>query len=447
MVFQTMRPGKKKIPNLKAFFAELEEALFAFQEHGDINALSNLVRLLKPYRDDLGEGLLLNSKPAWRMLENLYERLLPEGPFLDFFWTWRFLVGNLFSLLLADIPPAKLYHTVSTGYAGLFSARAHLETGRPAVVSEHGIYTNERRIEISMADWLYETPRAGFNVDTVTKDIRSLWVNAFQAYSLCCYEACAQIITLFGGNQKFQIADGANPERMRVIPNGIGWRNFDNITRAEGEPPTLALIGRVVPIKDIKTFLRACATVKEQVPDLRVLIMGPTDEDKEYFKECEQLISHLALFDTVEFTGRVRLTEYMNKVDVMVLTSISEGQPLVILEAGAAGVPSVTTDVGACREMIEGMPDEDPPLGMGGAVTAVANPAAIAQACIKLLRDPIWRKQCGEAIRQRVRAYYDLDQMKAAYDALYEELSAMPDAITAHHGQPQGGAPQSEEAA
>ena len=106
------------------------------------------------------------------------------------------------------------------------------------------------------------------------------------------------------------------------------------------------------------------------------------------------MVRHLSLEDTVEFTGKVKLTDYLGKVDVIALTSISEAQPLVILEAGAAGIPTVATNVGACREMILGREDESEALGPGGAVTPLASPAATARELTRLLTDSGFRRRC-----------------------------------------------------
>jgi glycosyltransferase involved in cell wall biosynthesis len=112
--------------------------------------------------------------------------------------------------------------------------------------------------------------------------------------------------------------------------------------------------------------------------------------------------------------------EYLPHLDVVVLTSISEAQPLVILEGGAAGIPCVATDVGACREMIYGGPTEDPPLGPAGEVTPLSNPTGTAQAVARLLADRDYWERASRAISERVRRYYD----RSALDRCYRELYA-----------------------
>jgi glycosyltransferase involved in cell wall biosynthesis len=180
-----------------------------------------------------------------------------------------------------------------------------------------------------------------------------------------------------------------------------------------------------VPIKDIKTFLRAAAILREYVPDVRVWILGPLDEDTDYVDECRQLAAHLDLESTVEFKGRVALKDYYPVIDVVVLTSVSEAQPLVILEGAALGVPSVATDVGACREMILGRSDEDPQLGAAGAVTPLANPAATADALRRLLTDGEAYRACSQAAQARVRRYYNKRDLDDAYRDIYGRHIAM----------------------
>lgn len=406
------------------FMTEIHTMLDRMLAHGQLEHLIRLNRLLAPVRQQIGRGVLQDSYIAWKLQLRTYQEMLPRHSFLDFFWSFRSLFGSLFGILLAPLPAARVYHTISTGYAGLMAARAGVETGRPVIITEHGIYTNERRIEISMASWLHDDDETEGqrNLDVDRKNLKNLWIQFFNIYARICYQSCARILTIHGGNQPFQIEDGADPELMSVIPNGIDCALYAGITLNDSpHPPTVGFIGRIVPIKDVKTFLRALSKLKAVLPDLQVLVMGPTEEDKEYYHECLTMTEYLGLQETVHYLGRVKIMDYLGKLDVIVLTSISEGQPLVILEAGAAGIPTVSTDVGACREMILGRADENPPLGPGGAVTPVSNPGAIAVELENLLRNKDWWRQCSLAIRERVRLYYNKHDLQAAYRAIYQE--------------------------
>ena len=185
-------------------------------------------------------------------------------------------------------------------------------------------------------------------------------------------------------------------------------------------PKALCLIGRVVPIKDIKTFIRSMVLVTKSLPEAQAWIAGPEDESPEYALECRDLAAQLGLSDKVKFLGFRNLTDLLPKVGLVVLSSISEALPLVILEGYAAGVPTVCTDVGSCRQLVQGLPGEDADLGAAGRVVRIADPQAMAQAALALLQDELlWQKASDAAIR-RVEKYYSQDLMFARYRALYE---------------------------
>lgn len=380
-------------------------------------------RLRRPSPPSFDE--LMGGVASWEVLAACCERIAPEASFEDFFWAWRNLCGGLFSVLKAPLPPAKAYHAISTGYAGLFAARATIETGRPSAITEHGIYTNERRIDIVMARWIRDTIQSGLSDTDRRKDLRDFWTRAFESYARISYAVAARITTLYGANQSMQRELGAAEEKLQVIPNGIDLERFDKIPRdSSARRPTAALIGRVVPIKDIEAFVRAAAIVRRRIPDVEILIMGPTDEDEAYFELCRRLVAELELEGNVVFTGKVNIVDYMSRIDVMALTSISEAQPLVLLEAGAARIPCVATDVGSCREIIEGAPDEDPPLGPAGRVAPVMDVEAIGTAIADLLADDALRAEYGDTLRRRVELYFTSEGSAAHYARLYRDLIA-----------------------
>jgi len=295
------------------------------------------------------------------------------------------------------------------------------------VLTEHGIYTNERRIELLMANWVADTVDKGHSLHDPRRDLRDMWIQAFEAYARTCYQACGDVVTLYEDNQRAQRVLGARTPQLSVIANGIDLGRFAGITAAaDDDTPTMALIGRVVPIKDVKSYITAAALLKKRIPNLRALVLGPTDEDPAYFTECQRLVRDLDLGGTVEFAGTVNILDYMSRIHVCVLTSLSESQPLVILEAGAASIPFVATNVGSCREIIEGRPDENPPIGPGGIVTDLVAPGQIADAVARLLLDPAWRRTCGEALKTRIGRTYTSAQAVAAYTQLYARLMAAP---------------------
>ncbi len=385
----------------------------------NLNDFRALVQALSGH-GKLGEDALINSEPAFNLISDMYLDGFEESSMLDYFWSWRALVGGLYSLINVPLPDARVYHAMSTGYAGMLLARAKVEKNRPCIITEHGIYTNERRIEIALADWLTETASKTLSIDRTKSNLRDFWIDTFTNYSRIAYEAADRIVTLFAGNAEAQLVDGAEPAKMRIIPNGVDIQRFGSIQRKAHERPTVALIGRVVPIKDIKSFLRALVSVREQLPDVRGYIVGPMDEDPAYVQECQALVEYFDLGQHVTFTGQVRIDEYLPEIDAIVISSISEAQPLVILEAGACGIPTVATDVGACREIIEGRSNEDPHLGHGGIVVPLGSPQSLATGLIRLLTDRDLYTRSSRTIAERIAVYYNKNDQVAAYKALYD---------------------------
>jgi polysaccharide biosynthesis protein PelF len=354
---------------------------------------------------------LLESTFAWELVEKSYMNKFPEGngpSFIDYFYSWRFTHYPLFKILTADLPRASVYHSLSTGYAGLAGVCSRLLYGKPFVLTEHGIYSHEREIDIYQADWIYNTDpdvQARKNISY----FKEWWIKIFHFIGKCAYEHADIITTLYDGNKARQIEFGAPSEKIEIIPNGINIQDFkiEHIPRLNGQK-TMALIGRVVPIKDIKTFIKAIKYVSNKVENLKVYIMGPKDEDEAYYTECLHLVNFLNLGDIVEFTGRVNIKEFLPKVDLLVLSSISEGQPMVLLEGFAGSIPAVTTDVGSCRQLIFGREDneKDRNIGAAGDVVPFGHPDLMGKAISKILNNDELREKMSESAYQRVKEFY-----------------------------------------
>jgi len=366
---------------------------------------------------------IMVSPQAWEIMLKIYNAEASDQSFIDYFWTWRFIYFPFFALLQTDIPPARLYHSVSTGYAGVLGAMSKLIYNRPFILTEHGLYTRERKIDISQADWIYSADAAEAKITERSDIFKEWWIRLFSFFSRLAYDRADNIFTLYDGNRAAQIAEGADPARCRVIPNGIRVKDFvkrDGIAAPDGVF-RIGFMGRVVPIKDLKTFLSACSIVRREIKDIEIYVMGPTEEDEDYYRECRLLAETQSLEEIIHFTGRINIHEYYPKMDVIVLTSISEGQPIVILEANASGVPVVATDVGACSELLNGRTRDDRLIGPSGLITPVSEPAATAAAILELARSPRAYKSMSNAGRKRVEQYYEMNDLISSYKTLYAE--------------------------
>jgi glycosyltransferase involved in cell wall biosynthesis len=363
---------------------------------------------------------LLASKEAFALIRTMYHEGFEDSSFLDYVTSWRTLVGGVLSIMVAKLPEAKVYHALQSGYAGLLAARAKMDTDRAMLLSEDATAVMAQQIALASQPWLEDVFTRALSIDTQRQSLRDMWLNFYENLSRIAYQSADYIVSVHEGIEHTPLMKDVDAQKVRVIPYGVDVERFASIQPKAHEQLTIAWIGRVVPTKDVKNYLRACALLREHLPDIRALVIGATDEDARYYAECLETVAYLGLESTVEFTGHVVVDDYLGEVDVLVLSSLYEVQPMVILEAGAAGIPCVVTDVGACRELIEGKTDEAPALGKGGEVVAILQPAALAQGVLALLSDRYHYADCSAVMRQRVAQYYSKQQHVQAYKTLYD---------------------------
>lgn len=413
------RPGNKK-----AFdeIAELHEQMRG-TEAMPAEAMMRAFRQLGAKHGVSHEDFLY-SEASWNYITEQYRERCTEPSFVDYFWAIRTMHAPLFVLteIANKLPNVKALHAISTGYAGLLGAMIRLQRKTPFILTEHGIYTKERKIDLAQATWIRDY---NDDVSNTLHDemgyIRGLWIKFFEQIGRMAYAQAQPIVSLYEGNRLRQIADGAPADKTQVITNGINLQRYEKVLQARepGIAPVLGLIGRVVPIKDIKTFIRAMRVLADRMPEAEGWIVGPEDEDEAYVEECKDLVRSLGLQQQVKFLGFQNVAEILPKLGLMVLTSISEALPLVLLEAFASGLPCIATDVGSCRELIEGSSEEDKALGAAGEVVAISDPEATADAAYRLLSNTAQWQAAQAAGLQRVKRYYDDQMMFASYRQLY----------------------------
>jgi glycosyltransferase involved in cell wall biosynthesis len=410
---------KKKAENLFEYFEMFYKGI---KEVSSEDLELFLLELMK-HHETLDLVYAFSSHDFWDAVKDLYRKTDASISFIDFFWNYRFTFLPLLKLLKFNTPPAPLYHTISTGYAGMLAAMAKIKLNNHMLVTEHGIYTKERRIEIAQANWLYQPESEFVKAEAELGFFKEWWMKYFEVMSQLAYTYADSITTLYEGNRQLQIEDGASPQKTHIIPNGIDFEQYAPIRKERKNlksRKTLAFIGRIVPIKDVKTLIKACKMIVNHMDEAHILLVGPQEEESQYYQECSTLIKLLNLEKHVIFTGHVDMKTYYSKIDAILLTSISEAQPLVILEAMACGIPIVSTDVGSCRELLEGASDEDKALGASGILTSFYSPEETASAAVKLLTNNDLYHSMSEAGINRVKNFYNQNDVVLAYRNLYE---------------------------
>ena len=184
----------------------------------------------------------------------------------------------------------------------------------------------------------------------------------------------------------------------------------------EPSEPSISWLGRIDPIKDLHTLIRAAAVVRDARPDVVVRIFGSAEPSQRgYLASCERLVDELGLVGTVRFDGRVdHPVQAFHAGQISALSSVSEGFPYSVLESMACGVPVVATDVGGVREAI----------GPAGRTVPARDHAAMGAACLELLDSAPLRRQLAREGRSRVERLFTLRQMLDIHADLYRRAAA-----------------------
>jgi glycosyltransferase involved in cell wall biosynthesis len=247
-----------------------------------------------------------------------------------------------------------------------------------------------------------------------------MWVDMFSAICRWQYRMCDQLITLTQINKSLQVDYGADPETITVVPNGIKIDRFKKARkpRCIDDTKTVAFVGRVDSVKDVKTYIQSISVMKKRYPEIKSLIIGPYDEQPGYYEECRQLIRMLDLAGTITFTGRADVLDYYKQIDLLLLTSIKEAMPLVVMEAMASGIPVVATSVGACEELLFG---NDDGIGPAGSLARVMDAEGIADASIRILKNPGLADKMARNGISRIERHYREEFVIDQYSRIYQE--------------------------
>jgi glycosyltransferase involved in cell wall biosynthesis len=207
---------------------------------------------------------------------------------------------------------------------------------------------------------------------------------------------------------------------MTHIPRGIApetlipKRTKDVVRREEETPleaPVILYVGGLTPEKRLDRFFRVVHRVLENIPNLRVWVIG----EGFHRTELERQIKKIGLVDTVYLLGvKENVADYMSAADLLLLTSDTEGMPGVILEAGWLGLPVVATRVGGVPECVLE--------GGTGLLVQPDDEVGLVQAVVQLLQQPETRRQMGRRAREFVQERFTIDKIAPKYLEFYQQV-------------------------
>ncbi|GIJ47671.1 lipopolysaccharide glycosyltransferase, putative [Virgisporangium aliadipatigenens] len=300
---------------------------------------------------------------------------------------------------LAALPSdVDLCHANAGGLSALVALGARWRDGIPFALTEHGVYLRERY----------------FSTTGLAPGVKAALLRFHRALTRLAYTEAALIAPVSEFNRRWELRHGADPSRVVVIPNGVDPQRFPLLT-GEPEQPTIAWVGRIDPLKDLETLIRAFGYVRAWLPTARLHLAGPVPAGNEAYAEtCRRLANDLGVAAAVTFAGPVASSrEAFAAGHVAALSSVSEGMPYTVIEAMMCGRATVSTDVGGVADTV----------GDAGVVVPPRDPVALAHACLRLLTEHDLRADLARRGRERALAQFTLDRCVSAYRAHYRAVA------------------------
>lgn len=217
-------------------------------------------------------------------------------------------------------------------------------------------------------------------------------------------------ITVSDQERREAVDEGVVPaDKVRVIPNGVGPDDFDVARSATRDIPFVS-VGRLDEQKGYSYLIQALAQLAPQEPELWLAIVG----DGTLRADLEREAVALGVADRIRFEGEHDdVKPFLRRARGFVLSSLWEGLPYTIIEAMAAGIPVICTDVGGCSELVVD--------GETGIVVAPCDPAALASALRRLHREDVTRVAMGTAGYERASTHFRVDTCVERNAAVYGE--------------------------
>jgi glycosyltransferase involved in cell wall biosynthesis len=346
-----------------------------------------------------GEGPVRWLVDAWSARRARYARMGLRATVHDALTAVDLLEHSL-RPLSGPVPRRAVTHAVSNGVAILPGLAAKWAYGTPLCLTEHGIYLRERYL--------------GFRRSPYSWPVKAFMLGFLRLLSTTGYRAADLVTPGNRYNQRWETRCGARADRIQTVYNGIDPDDF-NAAGAEPATPTISWAGRIDPIKDLETLIRAFALVHAELPGVRLRMFGgPPRGEVRYLERCQALVAELGLTEHATFEGRVDdIRDAYVAGTVVVLSSISEGFPYTLIEAMTCGRATVATNVGGVSEAVADT----------GIIVPPRDPAAMAAACLRLLRDDLTRHRLGHAARERALEYFTVDHAVGSFRSIYDDLA------------------------
>ncbi|MEM7284969.1 MAG: DUF3492 domain-containing protein [Actinomycetota bacterium] len=300
------------------------------------------------------------------------------------------------------LPESDVVLLTAAGWGAAMAAAHRTENDVPVMLAEHGIYVREAYLEAARTG-----PPAGRQF-TTTRLARGL--------SRLSYALADQISPVCDSHHPWERALGAREDQLRTIVNGVTRPPRPAPAGDPSNGKVVTTVGRIDPLKDVVTMLRAARQVLDAEPDARFVHYGPvSDANRDYYNMCLRVHAELDLGDRFEFRGPTEdPRKAMREADIYLSTSISEGLPLSLLEAMSEGRPVVSTSVGGCADAIRGC----------GVLVNAGDAFGIGHGIRFLLDNPDTAQMMGRRGFRRIGRRFSSEEQLRHYADTFEVLTA-----------------------
>lgn len=446
------RQRKKLVARLMSAF----DALI----HGDVNPLWSFYdEGINPRTRTYSLFALTGTREFMEAVGNW--GFLAQVPFGELFWEIRNFVSIVYALLHERLPYARVYHAHTTGYASLLGAAGARDYGTSFLLTEHNLYVRDTintKLERNMAkpvttDYAFlKEPRDKPELGPVTLE-ETAWCIWFLEMGRFCYPSADMVTYLYpkaieeahGIGAPIDQYNEGEEDRAVVLPNGmliesvypayVGRQTARARILAEGRGHMwrFVFIARVVPIKGLTDLVKSLALLRDAgLDNFHLDVLGPKNHMPEYYELCVRTIEELNMGDFITFHGTVKVREMLDRFDVLLMPSYNEGQPIVALEAMAASIPLVSTDVGGMSQLIDDVlvTSDGSEIGNCGILTIPGDIEGFTQALRTMMEEPsIYERYCVNAYN-RVVKFFQLRLVMDRYDQIYRKLGKIPQRVT-----------------
>ncbi len=374
-----------------------------FRKKEDLDMLGDMLYEFYNYFKRYDYYEVFRTQEVWEIYKSYiikhYKNIGQEPPkVFDMIEGLRYIF-RFFITLLPQLPKAHIYHSSAAAFCGLPCIIAKKRYKSRFLLTEHGVYIREQYLFASRRHLPIRTKEFLLGLITTVSKLNYHFADVVSP--VCNY------------NKRWELRWGVQESKIETIYNGIDVLQFKRMDVQRDARPTVVMVARIDPLKDVETYIRCAAIVAKKLPKVLFKLYGPV-VDEEYYSKCVALVEELGVKEHFKFMGPTKNpARAYNEADVVMLTSISEAFPFTVIEAMACEKVVVSSDVGGTKEVLEGH----------GFIVKPKDYTAFSQHVLYLLEHPDIARKMGKDAREAIVNGFTIEDMVDRYWKLYRRMA------------------------